>query len=84
MTNTNTILVLVVAAGVAVLVVLVVETLVPKGLVVYVDDDLHRRFAIMCTCEGLTLKDELYKMIKEDVECFEEYLKEGSNREAKN
>ena len=48
----------------------------PKGLVVHLDDDLYRRFAMMCAYEGMTLKDQLYKMIKEDVECFEWFLKE--------
>jgi hypothetical protein len=51
----------------------------PKGLVVFLDDDLHRRFRSMCTYEGLTLKDELYKMIKEDVGCaILGVLKEGA------
>jgi hypothetical protein len=52
-----------------------------KGLVVHLEDDLHRRFAMMCAYEGMTLKDELYELIKESVECFEEYLKEEAKRE---
>jgi len=51
-----------------------------KGLVVHLDDDLHRRFAMMCAYEGFSLKDELYKLIKETVGCFEQFLKEEAKR----
>jgi len=53
----------------------------PKGLIVHLDDDLYRRFAMMSAYEGMTLKEQVYKIIKEDVECFEEFLKE--ERESK-
>jgi hypothetical protein len=36
----------------------------------------------MCSQEGLTLKDELYKMIKENVACFEWFSKEEAKRES--
>ena len=52
----------------------------PKGLVVHLDDDLYRRFAMMCAYEGMTLKDQVYKIIKESVECFEGFLEEGAKR----
>jgi hypothetical protein len=55
----------------------------PKGLVVHLDDDLYRRFAMMCAYEGMTLKDQVYKMIKEDVECFEWFFKEEGKSEGK-
>jgi hypothetical protein len=53
----------------------------PKGLVVHLDDDLYRRFAMICAYEGMTLKDQVYKIIKEDVECFEWFLREETKRE---
>lgn len=57
-----------------------VKASMPKGLVVHLDDDLHRRFAMLCAYEGMTLKDRVYKIIEEDVDCFEEFLKEERGR----
>jgi hypothetical protein len=54
-----------------------------KGLVVHLEDDLHRRFAMMCAYEGMTLKDELYELIKGAVESFEEFLKKEGKKESR-
>ena len=36
----------------------------PKGLVVYLDDDTYRRFKILSVQEGQSLKDFAYDIIK--------------------
>lgn len=51
----------------------------PKGLVVHLDDDLYRRFAMMCAYEAMTLKDELYQLVKDAVECFQAYWREQAS-----
>ena len=36
----------------------------PKGLVVYLDDDTYKRFKILSVQEGRSLKDFAYEIIK--------------------
>ena len=40
----------------------------PKGLVVYLDDDTYRRFKILSVQEGQSLKDFAYDIIKATVD----------------
>ncbi|UCH01376.1 MAG: hypothetical protein JSV20_05710 [Candidatus Bathyarchaeota archaeon] len=42
----------------------------PKGLVVYLDDDTYKRFKIICVNEGKSLKDFAYDAIKAVVDSF--------------
>lgn len=42
----------------------------PKGLVVYLDDDTYKRFKIICVNEGKSLKDFAYDIIKGVVDSF--------------
>ena len=46
----------------------------PKGLVVYLDDDLHDRLRAVCAHEKKTLKDFAYEQIKGALEFYEENL----------
>ena len=48
----------------------------PKGLVVYLDDETYKRLKAMSINDGKTLKDLTYEMIRESLEGYEEFLVE--------
>lgn len=48
----------------------------PKGLVVYLDDETYKRLKAMSINEGKPLKDVVYEMIKSDVEAYEDFIEE--------
>lgn len=53
----------------------------PKSLVIPLEDELYRRFTKLCQHDWICLKDIAYEWIKEDVESYEEYLKEQEEEE---
>lgn len=42
----------------------------PKGLVVYLDDETYKRLKILSAKEGQNLKDLAYSIIKGVVDCY--------------
>jgi hypothetical protein len=50
----------------------------PKGLVVYLDDDTYKKLKAMSTQEGKTLKDLSYDIIKNAVDKNQKDQKTGS------
>ena len=53
----------------------------PKGLVVYLDDETYKRFKMLCVNEGNSLKDQAYELIKETVESYEEFMEEQREKQ---
>ncbi len=48
----------------------------PKGLVVYLDDETYKRLKAMSINEGKSLKDLAYELLKDSLEGYEEFIEE--------